>query len=210
LAVALSASVALPAGTTGKPKKPPSRPGISIGNPAAIVFGSASSIAGKLTGKNHAGQTVTLEADAYPFSSFQVRATTVSDGNGNYRFAVAPRVNTRYRASAPSRMTATVVLKVRFRVTLSLGDFTPRSGSRVRFSGSVRPARDGRSLRIQKLSSRGTFFTLARTRLRDAGTSRSRYVKRVRIRRSGVYRVKVFGDGANATGYSRTVTITVH
>jgi hypothetical protein len=45
---------------------------------------------------------------------------------------------------------------------------------------------------------------------RDAGTTRSRYSRRVRIRRSGSYLVKIIGDAANATGYSRTVTITVH
>jgi hypothetical protein len=211
-AVALSATLAHPAATGGKPpgKKRPGTPGISISQPASIVFGSSGSIVGRLTGKNHAGRTVTLDADAYPYSTFHPRATTVSDQQGNYRFTVSPRVNTRYRVRAPSRQTATVVLKVRFRVTLAVGDLTPRRGSRVRFLGSVRPARDGRRVRIQKLSSRGTFFTLATARLRDAGTSRSRYSKRVRIRRSGVYRVKMFGDPANAIGYSRTVSVTVH
>jgi hypothetical protein len=156
---------------------------------------------------------VSLDADAFPYSTFHPSATTVSDQQGDYRFTVTPRLTTRYRVRAPSRQTAPVVLKIRFRVTLAVSDVTPRRGSRVRFLGSVRPARldlAQRYVRIQKLSSRGTFFTLASIRLRFGGTSRWRYSKRVRIRRSGIYRVKMFGDPANAIGYSRTVSITVH
>ena len=39
--------------------------------------------------------------------------------------------------------------------------------------------------------------------LRDAGTELSRYSRRVRVRRDGVYRVKVAGDADHINGFSR-------
>ena len=46
-------------------------------------------------------------------------------------------------------------------------------------------------------------------RLRDAGDVRSRYSRRVRIRRGGVYRVRAPADTDHATGLSRGRRISV-
>ena len=210
-ALVLLASAAVPAPTGGKPGE--RAPGIAIAHPAPIVLGSAGSIVGRLTGRRRAGRTAVLYADAHPYDRSRRRASTLTDRQGDYRFTVAPRVNTRYRVripgTTPTLTSASVMLEVRFRVSLSISDPTPRAGSRVRFSGWVRPARDGRLVRLQRFSSRGTFATVARTRLRDAGARRSRYSRRLRINRSGLYRVRVGGDRANATASSRAVTIAV-
>jgi plastocyanin len=98
----------------------------------------------------------------------------------------------------------------RIRVTLGVSDSTPRRGQRVRFSGSARPQHDGRLVYIQKRTRRGTYRTIARTRLRDAGASRSRYSRRLRIFRGGVFRARVLGDGDHRTGTSRTRRLVVH
>ncbi len=65
-------------------------------------------------------------------------------------------------------------------------------------------------VRIQRRSPSGRFVTVARTRLRDAGTVRSTYSRRVRVYRDGVYRVRVTGDGDHINGVSRLKTIDVH
>ncbi|MBA3748818.1 MAG: hypothetical protein H0W96_15200 [Solirubrobacterales bacterium] len=51
---------------------------------------------------------------------------------------------------------------------------------------------------------------MARTRLRDAGATKSTYSRRVRLYRDGVYRVKVSGDGDHINGLSRLKSIDVH
>ena len=99
---------------------------------------------------------------------------------------------------------------MRIKVGVRVSDRTPRRGSRVRFSGSVFPAHDGRTALIQRRTRTGSFRTVVRTRLRDAGTARSTYSRRLRIYRDGVYRVKVAGDGDHANGFSSRKSIDVH
>jgi hypothetical protein len=101
------------------------------------------------------------------------------------------------------------LVSVRRRVGLRVSDTTPRRGRRIRFSGTVLPASAGKSLAIQRRTTAGRWTTVARTVARDAGADLSTYSVRVRIRSSGVYRVKVLGDLVYVNGISRTVTVTV-
>jgi len=74
----------------------------------------------------------------------------------------------------------------------------------------VAPAHDGAAVRIQRRRANGTWVTVAQTTLTDAGTDVSRYAKRVRVRRTGTYRVRVLsGDTDHLTGTSRKRKLTV-
>jgi plastocyanin len=88
-------------------------------------------------------------------------------------------------------------------VTLRVDDPRPRRGQRVRFFGSVRPPHDGRIVRLQKRVGGGRYRAVGRARLRDAGDARSRYSRRLRIFRDGVYRARVPADADHLTGTSR-------
>jgi plastocyanin len=94
-------------------------------------------------------------------------------------------------------------------VSLRLSDYTPRRGQRIRFYGSVRPQHDGRLVHVQRRTRTGRYRTVARTRLRDAGTSRSTYSVRLRLYRDGTFRALVRGDGDHATGKSRRRRVNV-
>jgi plastocyanin len=83
------------------------------------------------------------------------------------------------------------------KITLRVSDATPRSGSRVRFYGRVTPAADGRKVRIQKRARGGSFKTVASATLRDAGSARSTFSKRLRVKADGVYRAR-FGSALSA------------
>ena len=218
--LALALAVA-PAATAAKPPKPPNNPpaqGAATltldAKPAPIVFSSPTTLSGQLSSKA-AGVTVRLEQDTtrpYGDSYKPANLTTTTMGGGGYSFSVKPPVNTQYRVSTQgggSSVTSPAKLVlVRMLVGLRLSDSTPTRGSLVRFSGSVFPAHDGRTAVIQKRSSTGRFVTVDRTTLRDAGTARSTYSRRVKVR-SGVYRVKVVGDDDHINGISRSRTITV-
>jgi hypothetical protein len=197
----------------------PSATGLSIlATPSTVTFSRPVVISGQLTGPGHAGATVTLHRNPHPYTGGfkQTGNPVVADNAGRYRFVVVPLLNTRYRVTA-SRTTPgapaispVVQVKVAIRVSIYRSDSTPRRGTLVRFYGSGKPAHDGARVSIQRRTSTGSYTTVARTFLRSATATRSTYSRRIRIRRSGTYRVKVFGDSDHVTGYSSRRTIRPH
>lgn len=205
--------------TPPKPKPPtsPTSPAVTLNaNPTIVVYSGNTTLSGRLSGGAVGGVSLRLFQDTtrpYGDTYTPSNVTAKTDTNGKYSFAVKPLVNTQYRVVASTSPPATSPPKlvlVRIRVGLKVSDSTPRRGSRVRFFGSAFPAHDGRLVRIQRRSPSGRFVTVARTRLRDAGTVRSTYSRRVRVYRDGVYRVRVTGDGDHINGLSRLKTIDVH
>jgi plastocyanin len=95
-------------------------------------------------------------------------------------------------------------------VTLKVSDATPLAGRKVRVFGVVSPARDGRKVQIQKRLRNRKYRTIATTRLRDAGASRSVYSLRLRLSADAVLRARVAGDADTATSLSRTRKLDVH
>ena len=213
LLAALSAAVALPfVAAAQKPKDNK----ISLGAaPNPIRYANATTLSGKVTGSDHAGVSVTLRADPFPVDADTVVGTATTDANGDFQFTgIMPDRNTRYSASAktsPPVESAAVDVLVRVRVTLRLGDATPDVGQRVRFFGSAAPQHDGSVVRIQRRRATGSWKTVGLTLLRDAGDARSRYSRRLRIRRDGTYRARVIAvDGDHLSGTSRRRSIEVH
>jgi plastocyanin len=95
-------------------------------------------------------------------------------------------------------------------VSLQISDSTPRRGQPILFHGSVAPQRDGQIVRIQRRTARGGFATIGRSRLRDAGATRSTYAMKLRLYRDGAFRAVVHGDRDHATGISRLRHVDVH
>jgi hypothetical protein len=210
LAGALLALAAVPllAGAQGGPKSSD----LTIkAAPNPVVCCQAVKISGKFRGKSKEGRTVTLEHDPFPFDSrFSTVATTTTSKNGDYSFTRTPTQNIQYRTKIGSTFSPKLIEFVRPKVTLRVSDTTPMRGTRVRFRGKVRPAHDGKRVRIQRKKRGGGWSTLSRPRLREATGDRSRYRKRVRIRRDGTYRVRFPSDGDHASGTSREVAIDAH
>jgi hypothetical protein len=77
----------------------------------------------------------------------------------------------------------------------------------VRFTGLVFPRHNGRRAYVQRRSPSGRWVTVGRPTLGAFDATSSRYTRRLRIRRTGVYRVKVNGHSDHATGYSRLVRV---
>jgi hypothetical protein len=182
--------------------------------PNPVVFGNATVISGRVSGPGSAGVEVRLEQQPWPYTAAfkQVGSAQLADAMGRYSFTVTPPLNTRYRVVAKTKPPATSAVRlerVRIRVSLRLSTATPTRGRLVRFFGSAKPPHDGRLVQIQRRSSSGRFVTVARTSLRHFSASRSVYRKRLRIFRSGVYRVRVPHDADHATGFSARRRITV-
>lgn len=188
--------------------------------PSLLTFGRATTIAGQVTGPQNAGVEVTLEENPYPYTGGfkSTGRTATTNPGGAYSIVVNPTVNTHYRVSAKTKPPVTspeVAVTVRVKVTLRLSDRTPRAGQRVRFSGTVTPAHDGKVARIQRRTSTGAWRTVARVTLVPAtplnGVARSKFAKRLRINRSGTYRARVTpADGDHAAGSSARRRARVH
>ncbi len=186
--------------------------------PNPVVFGSSSLITGQVTGKKAAGATVDLQSEPFPYKApFSKVASTTADATGHYSFTVTPGLNTLYRViakTAPSTTSANALVGVRVRLSLGVSSTHPAAGQLVRFSGFLLPAYSGRSLQIQRKTATG-WKTIAQTKLVAAipvnGVPRSKYRKRVRIRRSGTYRVFFNpADGALLPNGSLPRRLTVH
>ena len=191
-------------------------PAVTIAaTPGVVTFGKPVTIAGRVAG--NPGVSVTLEQSPFPFADpFTPVADGTTDAAANYSFQVTPGLNTRYHVTAktaPPATSADVTVRVRPKVTLRLSDRTPRRGQRVRFRGSVLPAHDGMAVRIQR-KTRDGWKTIATPLLKPAtpvnGVARSKYRKRIRIRRSGVYRTVMPADGDHARGKSPKRRAFVH
>lgn len=168
--------------------------------PASVVFGGPVLLSGVLGGPDIAGVNVRLDANPYPFAGFKKVADTKTDASGHYAFNHTPTVNTVYRTVAstrPQTESAPVTVPVRPRTSLAIR----RSGSARRFSGTVAPAHNGSTLRIQRRVGR-RWRTVKRVTLaatRDPG--RSRYATRIRAR-TGLYRAYLPADADHAAGIS--------
>lgn len=221
-AVAITLTLAVPATVAvakapkaPKPPKPPAANQVTLAAAAnPLVFGGATALSGKLGGGSAGGQTIVIEANPFPFAAYRAVGTVKTAANGTYSATVKPGVTTRYRVTAktsPQVVSGEAKVGVRIRAGFVLGDSTPRRGTSVLISGRAYPAHDGALVSIRKRSSTGSYVTIARTRLVDDGTARSRYRRSVRIRSSGVYQVRVSStDADHLAGMSRARTITVH
>jgi hypothetical protein len=219
-AACVVASLALASAALGD-HKPGHSPGqgaadVTINATSPIVWGRATTITGTVKGAA-AGVLVDLQSDPFPFSDseFAKEATVPTDAKGGYRLAPLPTLNTRYRVVAqtsPPVTSAVAVVLVQIRVKVAVSDSTPRSGTRVTFSGTACPQHDGNLVYLQRRTSTGSFATVARTKLVDAGDVCSKYSRRIVVNSDGVYRVKVSsgGDGDHMTGVSRRVSLDAH
>ena len=187
--------------------------------PKAATFGRPVVLSGAATGPSASGVTLALEQNPAPYTGGYKATgqTTTASSSGAYTFTVTPALNTRFRVVAQAKKRPTspeLTVDVRVKVVLHVSTTTPRRGRRVAFTGSVFPAHDATIARLQRRTSAG-WRTVATMPLAAAtpvaGVSRSKFAKRLKVRRSGTYRVRVLPtDGDHVAGTSRRRRLSVH
>ena len=199
------------AAMAAKPPKPPG-PTLSVGaSTTHVTYGGAVAIFGRLTGTGSANAPVTLQQAPFPYTRYTNLAGGRTNALGAYLFGgVHPGLNTRYRVKARRVTSANVLVFVRYRVSLAVSDSTPKRGQRVRFSGIVSPAANGRLVLIQRRGGDGKFHTTARALLTLRNATSSRFSLSRRIFSTGTYRVRLGADAAHEPGNSRTRRLGVH
>jgi hypothetical protein len=210
--LAASALVAPVAASAAKPPKPPGQQGVTL-KPSATLITFSQPVTSTVSVKGvKGGVGVTLQRRATTSPTWSDAETKTTDAQGNTTFTTRPRVNTVYRAIArttPEQTSPEATVLVAPLVGFRVSDSTPKAGRRVRFAGTVRPRHNGRRVSIQRRSSTGAWVTVKRARLRAATTRYSKYATRVRVRRTGTYRVRLAAHADHAAGVSRERTLTV-
>lgn len=170
-------------------------------NPNVTTFGGATTIAGTLGGTGSANREVRLEHNPWPYQAgFQPLGNVqLTSATGGFAFPLLGLgINTQYRVVTTGKdpvASALVGTVVAVDVTTNVKRRV-RKGNTLRFSGRVRPARVGEQLGVQRLSG-STWRTLQGSRTRAGTADHATYATRVRIRRSGTYRVFVrVADGS--------------
>jgi hypothetical protein len=188
-----------------------------VATPNPVPFGGATTLSGTLTGTGSAGRAVILQGNPFPYTAgfAPVGNPQLTNAQGAFAFPLlSVPINTQYRVlvqDKPSVQSPIVNVGVAVRVSTHVHT-TRRSAHSivVRFSGTVRPARDGAQVAFQK-ARHGTWVTIGGTITHHGGTSFSRYSKHVTIRRGGTFRVLVgIVDGNFVSNAGRSVRLHVH
>lgn len=210
--LALIPSAAL-AAKPPKPPKPTTGALTLTVSATPITVPNAVTITGALSGVNKvAAVTVTLEQDntrPYGDSYKPTGAKALTNAAGAYSFTQRPQKNTQYRAVAkasPSVTSGPRLVKVRPFVGIKASTRRPVAHRTVRFSGLVKPARNGAVMRLQRRTSSGSYRTV-KTGLLRASTTGSVYTISIRVSRSGVYRTKLAGTQELINGFSKPLSI---
>jgi hypothetical protein len=183
----------------GKDRKFKTKPqplGVSlVATPNPVAFGGPVTLAGQLTGTGNASRQVVLQSNPFPYTQgFKSAANVqVTDATGHFSFPLlSVPLNTQYRVQMPQKpavVSPIVSLGIAVRPTTHVSAHRVNRGSRVRFSGTIRPASDGARVLFQRKKGH-RWIQVSHTFARGSGSS-SHYSKRVRISRGGTYRVFV-------------------
>ncbi|HTN22664.1 MAG TPA: hypothetical protein VL120_01645 [Solirubrobacteraceae bacterium] len=194
--------------------KTPSQPlGLTLAATAnPVPYGKPTTIAGTLSGTGNGGRQVVLQQNPFPyaagFTTVGNPQLTAADGTFGFALLSVP-LNTQYRVVLPEKpdvQSPIVGVGVAVRVSTRVTRQRVRTGGKVRFFGTVTPARPGAQIAVQKL--RGTRWITVAGSITHGSKRASRYGLNVRIRRGGTYRVFVsIVDGNFVSNAGRSVKI---
>jgi hypothetical protein len=190
--------------------------GVSLAaNPNPVAVGGITTLSGVLSGTGNAGRDVVIKSNPWPYTQgfLPVGNTLVTNADGSFSQTIASvPVNTQFLVQMPARpnvISPIVVVGTTVKVTRDVDIDRGERRGRLRFTGRVTPAVDGRAVLIQKLRQwgGGGWFNVGRTFTRHTGGDSSRYRKTITQRKGGRYRVVVVMDDKYASSASRSVKV---
>jgi hypothetical protein len=187
----------------------------------SVLGGEGFTVAGVLPGgAADAGRIVQLQTRRAPFAgnpAYAVAQQAAAGPGGEFSFSVVPDRKAYWGVSAPATSTSGRVVSrgflvgVRRKVSIRTSTRRPRRGRLVRFSGFIAPALpSGPSVvaTLQRRKRDGGYANVRPVLAKPAGAFSS-YRLRVRVRRSGTYRVVVPGSTFYSQGASVAVVVRV-
>ena len=181
--------------------------------PNPVVFGGSATVTGTLTGTGNAGRQVVLQQRAFPYTSAfaDVGNAQITSDTGTFAFPLLGLAQTsqlRVRTVQGNVVSEVITLGVAVDVSTRVSDKRVKRGRRVRFSGTIRPARPGAQFAVQKRTRDGRWVVVAGGITRGGSSASSSFSRRVRVRRTGRYRVFVsIVDGNLVSGLGRAIRV---
>jgi hypothetical protein len=182
--------------------------------PNPVVFGGLTTLGGTLSGTGNSGRAVQLQQNPFPFTAgfSNVANAQLTNAQGAFSFTLlSVPLTTQYRvlvANSQSIVSPVVTVSVQVLVRTTVTHRHVRRGSKVRFSGTVRPPVPNVPLAIQKQGTSGRWVTLDGSVTRPGGNGYAVYGKTIRIKRGGRFRVYVGASGGTFTpNVGRTIVI---
>jgi hypothetical protein len=187
--------------------------GVSIAlAPSRVVWGRPLSVIGRVNGTGVGGVSVTLERQAFPFSSgFSPVSTTKVTSKGTFTFNVASLFETtQYRVVTQTRSPVTSSIRTASSALKVGASARSRGKRRARIQGSIWPQVPKGRVSLQKRSPLGRWAVVKRGAATVLDATRSRYRFTVkRNRKRAIYRVVVLArdGGAHVPGRSKQVRV---
>ena len=181
--------------------------------PNPVIFGGSATVTGTLTGTGNAGRQVQLQQRAFPYTSpfADVGNPQVTSDTGAFAFpllALAQTSQLRVRTVQGGVVSPVITLGVAVDVGTRVSDKRVKRGRRVRFSGTIRPARPGAQFAVQKRTRDGRWVVVAGGITRGGSTTSSTFSKRVKVTRTARYRIFVsIVDGNLVSGLGREIRV---
>jgi hypothetical protein len=147
----------------------------------------------------YANQAIALYQSTFPFGAWQQVATLTTDWQGYFSFHEPIGQTVAFRAVWGSLQSKDRIVALPPKVSLAAAV----RGRRVTFSGSSYPPQPGRVIRLQRLSRRGRFRTVASA----SSASGSGWARSLRVRSGGVFRALVPKSGQYGVGVSRPLRV---
>jgi hypothetical protein len=174
---------------------------VSVFDP--IDFGENAYVNGQVFQDTPAGQVVTLEQSAAPFTVWTAVAQATTDPEGYYSFELHPTQTLMYRTSsqgAASERTVNVSVlpRISFRAAKA-------GRATIHFSGTFAPAVAGQQIAIQRRTTHGSWTTVTKATLRSGTT----FAGQIRTSHPLTLRAAFANNGALATAASRAITVVI-
>ena len=165
--------------------------GVSLAaTPNPIKLGSGTTLVGTLSGTGNAGRKIVLQGNPWPYTQGFQNASNelLTNATGGFSFSILSLpFNTQYRvqmSERPAVVSPIVTAGVKFYVGSKVSKRRVKRGRKVRFSGTIKPARPGADVAFQKKRN-GRWVSINGTKVRSGG----KYAKSIKISRGGSYRV---------------------
>jgi hypothetical protein len=172
-----------------------------------VADGQDVKLTGKVAGASDAPVTLTAHTDGDdPFAAI---ATSTTNAAGEFTFTESPTTSTYYQAQSGSAQSTVQFEGVSYLLTAAVSAETVHSGEAVTFSGTVSPIHAGHPVYVERQNAgpRGGFHVVDVGAVSPTGTySIADYLFGFG---TGVYRVAIPADFANAASVSRTFSINV-
>jgi hypothetical protein len=172
-----------------------------------VADGQDVKLTGKVAGASDAPVTLTAHTDGNdPFAAI---ATSTTNAAGEFTFTESPTTSTYYQAQSGSAQSTVQFEGVSYLLTAAVSAETVHSGEAVTFSGTVSPIHAGHPVYVERQNAgpRGGFHVVDVGAVSPTGTySIADYLFGFG---TGVYRVAIPADFANAASVSRTFSINV-